>query len=148
MAYLIRNRFIDIILTEDSDSIPYLCPHVLFKLDNDYYVDEYRKSDIYINDLPFKDFADEQILWACVLSGCDYAPSPPGIGLKTAIKIINQGKNLENIFHILKVKYNCSDSYFEAFNNAVFTFHHQYVIDPTTLVLIIYKFLLFNILFI
>lgn len=123
-------------MTEDSDTIPYLCPHVLFKLDNEYYVDEYRKSDIILSDLQFKDFSDEEILWMCILSGCDYAPSPPGIGLKTAIKIINEGKNLDGIFNILKVKYNCNDTYFDAFYNAVFTFHHQYIIDPKTYVFI------------
>lgn len=139
IAYLIRNKIIDIVLTEDSDTIPYLCPHVFFKLGTDYFVDEYKKSDIINSDLSIKDFTNDQIIYACILSGCDYAVSPPGIGFKTAIKIVKQYRTKENIFDFLRIKYNCQDSYFKSFENAEFTFKHQYVIDPKTFVFLIFS---------
>ena len=81
MAYLIRNDFVHGIVTEDSDMIPHKCASVFFKMDNDGIGQEIRYDDIQKNkDLSFVGFTSDQFLEMCVMSGCDYLPSLPGVG--------------------------------------------------------------------
>ena len=46
LAYLSRLNMVDVVLTEDSDTLVYGCKRVLFKLDRNGYVDEIKRNDL------------------------------------------------------------------------------------------------------
>ena len=45
----------------------------------------------------------EQFVTACVLSGCDYIKSIKGLGLKVAIKLLNEHKTIEHVIEALRL---------------------------------------------
>lgn len=53
-------------------------------------------------DLNLIGFTNEMIQEMCILSGCDYLPSLPGMGLKRAHSLISKFKKFEKVkFHLL-----------------------------------------------
>lgn len=68
-----------------------------------------------------------------ILSGCDYLPSIPGVGLKTAWSLLRKHKTVENVVRALKAegKKKVPKGYLEAFRLAEKVFLHQRVYDPT-----------------
>ena len=87
LSYLCRHKYVDFVITEDSDMIPYECPISVFKMDNDGNCESVQYQDIF-NLLIFKNFTRKMLLEACVLAGCDYLQSAPNIGIRTAIKLL------------------------------------------------------------
>ena len=93
MAYLVRHGFVDGVVTEDSDLVPHRCASVFFKMDNDGMGQEIRYADVTANrDLSFAGFTPDQFLEMCVMSGCDYLPSLPGVGIKKAHALMRRFK--------------------------------------------------------
>ncbi|KAL2244721.1 UNVERIFIED_CONTAM: Exonuclease 1, partial [Sesamum indicum] len=73
------------------------------------------------------------LLEMCILSGCDYLPSLPGMGLKKAHALMKKFKSHENV--IKHLKYNSVEVtllYEESFKKAILTFKHQRVYDPVS----------------
>lgn len=66
-----------------------------------------------------------------ILSGCDYLPSIPGIGLKTANSLLRKWKTAEQAVRILSLegKKNVPRGYMEKFRMAEKCFLHQRVYD-------------------
>lgn len=75
LAYLSANNLVDSIVTEDSDTIPYGCKDVIFKLERDGTCQRLILKDIYseaIDKFDLRSFNEEMVLTMCILSGCDY----------------------------------------------------------------------------
>ncbi|KAK4399299.1 Exonuclease 1 [Sesamum angolense] len=78
-------------------------------------------------------FTQMMLLEMCILSGCDYLPSLPGMGLKKAHALMKKFKSHENV--IKHLKYNSVEVtplYEESFKKALLTFKHQRVYDPVS----------------
>ena len=86
MAYLNRKGIVDAVLTEDSDLLAFGAKCVIYKAD----FKRMTGDEIFLDDIPvrcekFKGWSHCSFLFACILSGCDYLPNLPGVGLATAI---------------------------------------------------------------
>jgi exonuclease-1 len=67
-----------------------------------------------------------------MLSGCDYLDSIPGIGLKTAHKLLRRHKTVEKVVQMIKLEgtLHVPNDYIKAFAQAELAFIHQRVYDP------------------
>ena len=132
LSYLCRHKFVDFVITEDSDMIPYECPVTVFKLDNDGNCESIQYQDIF-NISIFKNFSRQMLLEACVLSGCDYLQSAPKIGIRTALKLIQThgtGKiAIQQAMRSGKVEF--PPDYFTHYQEALRVFREQKVYDPS-----------------
>ncbi|XP_062075410.1 exonuclease 1-like [Humulus lupulus] len=84
-------------------------------------------------DLSFARFTKQMILEMCILSGCDYLQSLPGMGLKRAHALIKRFTTYDQV--IKHLRYNISSVpplYEESFKKALLTFQHQRVYDTIT----------------
>lgn len=134
LAYLSRRGLVDCVVSIDSDMIPFGCERVLYKMGEDGYGDLYEKSShLYLKTLDY-----DSLVRLCVLTGCDYLPSPKGIGisraydavitdLKTSVPSTN-----ETVLATLKMqnpKVDFPEDYIDGINYATFLFKHQIVYD-------------------
>lgn len=87
LTHLVNNNFVDFVISEDSDLIPFGAEKVLFKFGrsdpksknmNMYY----ERSKLLKVDPHFPDITAWRRM--CIISGCDYLPNLPGIGLQKA----------------------------------------------------------------
>ena len=78
-------------------------------------------------------WSDAQFRTVAILSGCDYLPSIPGIGLKTAWTLLRSHKTVESRVSALRLegKKKVPSGYLDAFRLAEKVFLHQRVYDPT-----------------
>ncbi|CAL9066257.1 unnamed protein product [Musa banksii] len=125
------------VITEDSDLIAYGCQAIIFKMDRygngeEILMDKVFKSAS--DGLSFKDFDKELLTGMCVLAGCDFLPSIPGIGIKRAYSFVSKYKNLDRVLSVLRLdkRYKMPEDYCESFRKAVAVFHHARVYDMAT----------------
>ncbi|CAN1283371.1 Exonuclease 1 [Linum perenne] len=112
MTFMAVNKHVDAVITEDSDLIAFGCPRIIFKMDKYGQGVEFQYSRLHKNkELCFAGFTNQMVLEMCILSGCDYLQSLPGMGLKRAHALISKFKSYEK--------------------KALLTFKHQRVYDPT-----------------
>lgn len=132
LAYLAYNKIVDIVITEDSDLIVYQCPHTLFKLDREGYCQSLSLSDFL--QLPMiSEMKDQKmIVESCVLSGCDYLPSIPRMGIRTAMKRMLLYRSGDAVISGLRAegKWEIPDDYEQKFKDACSIFYQQLVFDP------------------
>ncbi|KMV65034.1 hypothetical protein M970_110750 [Encephalitozoon cuniculi EcunIII-L] len=126
LCFLQRIGYIDCILTEDSDLIPYGSSKVLYKFDSAF-VREFNRECL--SEVKGKDF-EENILDISILSGCDYLASIQGVGVVTAHRLLSREKTVERVVEYLKYRKPVPSSYLEDFSRAKKTFLHQVVYDP------------------
>ncbi|KAJ4980791.1 hypothetical protein NE237_031628 [Protea cynaroides] len=133
MTFLALCKHVDAVITEDSDLIPFGCPRILFKMDKFGQGVEFQYSMLEQNkELNFSGFNKQMVLEMCILSGCDYLQSLPGMGLKKAHALIKKFKSYEKV--IKHLRYNMASVpplYEELFKKAIWTFQHQRVYDPS-----------------
>lgn len=142
LAYLERAGLVDAILTEDSDLLVFGCQNVLFKLDvvastvisvsrKDFGSLTTSSSDT--NGISLLGWSDVQFRAMAILSGCDYLPSIPGIGLKTACTLLKRWKSAEQVVRaiMLEGKKSVPPDYWKQFQLAEKCFLHQRVYCPT-----------------
>lgn len=91
LAYLNKIGLADYVITEDSDLTLFGCRKILFKLDltgNCVLVD----SDKLPVAMGYKEekFTMDKFRLMCILSGCDYVDSLPGVGLAKACKFVKK----------------------------------------------------------
>ncbi|PKI40851.1 hypothetical protein CRG98_038758 [Punica granatum] len=132
MTFLAVTKQVDAVITEDSDLIPFGCPRIIYKMDKYGQGVEFRYSNLHQNrDLSFAGFSKQMVLEMCILSGCDYLQSLPGMGLKKAHALLKKFKTYEKV--VKHLRYNTASVppvYEEMFRKAILTFHHQRVYDP------------------
>lgn len=132
LAFLSLNGYVDLVITEDSDLIPFGCMKVLFKMDKSGRGVEFQYEDLAKNrDLDFTSYSKQMLLEMCILSGCDYLPSLPGMGVKRAHGLMRRFRNYRKVIKHLRYNAVCVPSdYEDMFTQAVLTFQHQWVYDP------------------
>lgn len=134
MAYLERIGLIDGIITEDSDLLVFGCKKVYYKLDAvTATMTSISRSDFAsVTDISLVGWSDVQFRAMSILSGCDYLPSIPGIGLKTAWTLMRKHKTVENVIRAVRLegKKDVPKGYLHAFRLAEKVFLHQMVYDP------------------
>ncbi|XP_062095463.1 exonuclease 1 isoform X2 [Humulus lupulus] len=134
MTFLAVSKQVDAVITEDSDLIPFGCPRIIFKMDKFGQAVQFQHSMLQQNkDLSFAGFTKQMILEMCILSGCDYLQSLPGMGLKRAHALIKRFTTYDQV--IKHLRYSISSVpplYEESFKKALLTFQHQRVYDTIT----------------
>ncbi|KAH6790266.1 hypothetical protein C2S51_005272 [Perilla frutescens var. frutescens] len=132
MTFLAISKHVEAVITEDSDLIVFGCPRIIYKMDKFGQGVEFKNALLQHNkELNLAGFTQMMLLEMCILSGCDYLQSLPGMGLKKAYALMKKFKNHENV--IKHLKYNSVDVpplYEESFKKAILTFKHQRVYDP------------------
>lgn len=90
-------------------------------------IQSYKKN----KDLNFSGFTQQMVLEMCILSGCDYLASLPGLGLKKAHALVKKFRSYDKVIkHLRYSTVAVSPGYEEAFEKAILTFRHQRVYDP------------------
>ena len=147
LAYLERIGLVHGIITEDSDLLVFGCKNVLFKLDTAAAtVTHIARADFAAVSAPAPNnpnaggapslsllgWSDAQFRTMAILSGCDYLPSIPGIGLKTAWALLRKHKTVKGMLGALRRegKKRVPKGYLDAFRRAEQVFLHQRVYDP------------------
>ncbi|TDL16707.1 hypothetical protein BD410DRAFT_614988 [Rickenella mellea] len=138
LAYLERAGLVDGIITEDSDLLVFGCKNVLFKLDivsatiTSISRSDFGSPSLGEDSLSLIGWSDCQFRWMAMLSGCDYLPSIPGIGLKTAWTLLRKYKTVQNVIRAIRLegKKSIPHRYLDAFKLAEKVFLHQRVYDP------------------
>ncbi|KAF3449829.1 hypothetical protein FNV43_RR05908 [Rhamnella rubrinervis] len=134
MTFLAVSQQVNAVITEDSDLIPFGCPRIIFKMDKFGQGVEFQYSRLQQNkELSFSGFTKQMLLEMCILSGCDYLQSLPGMGLKRAHALIKRFTSYDKV--IKHLRYNTVSVpplYEELFKKAVLTFQHQRVYDTLT----------------
>ena len=139
MAYLERIGLVDGIITEDSDLLVFGCRNVLFKFDfaastvtNINRADFSSVTTAEGGGISLAGWTDTQFRAMAILSGCDYLPSIPGIGLKTAWSLLRKHRSVEQVLRVLRMdgKKSIPKGYLDAFYRAEKVFLHQRVYCP------------------
>jgi len=91
LAHLATSGKIHACITEDVDLLAYGCPRVFFGIDACGHGREIQLVNISKSRslLPYR-FSPERLLDLCVLSGCDYIPGIPKVGIKTAALLLHR----------------------------------------------------------
>ncbi|KAK9714476.1 hypothetical protein RND81_06G097100 [Saponaria officinalis] len=131
MAFLAITKQVDAVITEDSDLIAFGCPRIIYKMDKYGQGVEFQFQLLERNkDLNFGGFSGDMLLEMCILSGCDYLPSLPGMGLKRAHALISKFKTYQKVIkHLRYSSVAVPPLYEESFKKAVWTFRYQRVYD-------------------
>lgn len=138
LAYLNLNGFVDCVITEDSDLILFGCKKVLFKLQKTGEAQLYNRENLpKVMGVPEDKFDFALFRRMCILSGCDYLSSLPGIGLVKAKKVVLRARDIDITTALMNMgkylnmpKLEVTDEYIEQFFKAEATFMYQYVYDP------------------
>ncbi|KAL5641056.1 hypothetical protein ACGC1H_001508 [Rhizoctonia solani] len=133
LAYLEREGIVDGIITEDSDLVVFGCRNLLFKLGTDGTCVNVRRDDLgTVKDL--LGWGDKELRWMAMLSGCDYIDSLPGLGLKTAQKLLRKWKTADKVIQAIRMdgSHKMPKGYLESFRIAELAFLHQRVYDPVS----------------
>ena len=133
LAFLAYNKIVDLVITEDSDLIVYQSPLTIFKLDREGNCQSLSRSD-FLKLPTFSQMDQKMIIECCVLSGCDYLPSIPRMGIRTAIKRLLTYRSSEAVISGLRAeaKWEIPNNYEQSFKDACAIFTQQRVFDPRT----------------
>ncbi|BAT73569.1 hypothetical protein LR48_Vigan01g038800 [Vigna angularis] len=132
LTFLAISGQVDVVITEDSDLIPFGCPRILFKMDKFGQGVQFQYSMLQKNkELSFEGFNRQMVLEMCILSGCDYLQSLPGMGLKRAHASIKKFGSYDKVLkHLRYSGVSVPPLYEESFKKAIRTFQYQRVYDP------------------
>ncbi|KAL5748814.1 hypothetical protein ACOSQ2_026111 [Xanthoceras sorbifolium] len=138
LAYLsslvVEKGGIDAVITEDSDLIAYGCQAIVFKMDRHGNGEELLLDKVFdsVTCTPsFRSFNKELFIGMCVLAGCDFLPSVPGIGIAKAYSMVSKYRNLDRVLSVLKIEKGSQmpEDYPKSFREAVAVFQHARVYD-------------------
>ena len=131
IAWLCLNNKVDLVISEDSDLLCFGCPLVFYKEDGKGNGRVIRLSRLNEVDC-FRQMPFEAFRLFCVLSGCDYLDSLPGVGTKKALSYMHSTLNfdIQSILRVAQMN-GCSipADYEVKVNQAILTFKHQTVFD-------------------
>uniref|UniRef100_A0A1A9UDX7 Exonuclease 1 n=1 Tax=Glossina austeni TaxID=7395 RepID=A0A1A9UDX7_GLOAU len=138
MAWLNKTHAVEYIITEDSDLTLFGAQKILFKLDLNGYalLVEANKFHLAMGCRTEK-YTFDKFRRMCILSGCDYLDSLPGIGLKKACKFMllteedNASRALKKLPQYLNMKkLEVNEEYIDSFLKAEATFRHMFIYNP------------------
>ena len=96
LAFLVREGHVDVIVGEDSDTIPFGCKEMIYKLAKDGSCTRLVLQDLYTKATPgfdMREFTPEMTVAMCVAAGCDYLKNIKNFGLKKAYEMIKKQKS-------------------------------------------------------
>ncbi|KAH7856400.1 hypothetical protein Vadar_000902 [Vaccinium darrowii] len=138
LAYLstleAENGGIIAVISEDSDLLAYGCPAIVFKMDRYGNGEEIVLHKVFESATcvpSFRHFDKELFIGMCVLAGCDFLPSVPGIGIAKAYSLVSKYRDLDRALSMLKFEKarQMPDDYPESFRKAVAVFQHARIYD-------------------
>ncbi|KAG7380688.1 Rad2 nuclease [Phytophthora pseudosyringae] len=133
LAFLSRQKIVDVVISEDSDCVPYGVKTTLLKLEPDGWGKELKRRSLGANEeLSFVGWTEGMFIQLCVLAGCDYCPSVPGVGIITAYKLVSKYNTPMKVLKALQQQKGSSlpEEFAEHFYSAILTYRHQLVFDP------------------
>jgi exonuclease-1 len=133
LVYLEKKGIITGIISEDSDMLVFGAKRLLSKLDAHGDCIELNRNDFTAcRDISLIGWTDENFRHMCILSGCDYLASIPGMGLKTAYRYMRKCKSAERTVKLLQFegKSRVPPTYLEDFKRAESTFLYHWVFCP------------------
>ncbi|CAN4086649.1 unnamed protein product [Withania somnifera] len=122
------------VISEDSDLLAYGCPAVFFKMDAHGNGQEVVLEHVFSNVTcvpSFRHFNKDLFTGMCVLAGCDFLPSVPGIGIAKAYNLVSKYRSLDRVLSMLKFEKGdqMPEDYTKSFREAVAVFHHARIYD-------------------
>lgn len=138
LAYLCQIGIADYVVTEDSDLVLFGCQQILFKMDlyGACTLVEAEKLHLAMGCREDK-FTLEKFRFMCILSGCDYVESLPGIGLAKACKFMLKTEESDMMRALDKIpaylnmrQLTVTEEYKLRVLKANATFQHMVVYDP------------------
>ncbi|WEW60134.1 Rad2 nuclease [Emydomyces testavorans] len=133
LVYLEKEGIINGIISEDSDMLVFGARILISKLDKHGNCIEVNRNNFSAcRDVSFIGWTDENFRQMCILSGCDYLPSIPKLGLRTAYRNLRKYKTVERVVKFLQFEgqTRVPSDYLESFRRAELTFLHQRVFCP------------------
>ncbi|OKL56848.1 hypothetical protein UA08_07984 [Talaromyces atroroseus] len=133
LVYLEQKGIINGIISEDSDLLVFGAKRLLSKLDQHGDCIEINRVDFAAcRDISFIGWTDADFRRMCILSGCDYLPNIPKMGLKTAYRSMRKYKNVERVLKVLQFEghFQIPPKYLDNFRQAENTFLYQRVFCP------------------
>ncbi|KAI3735697.1 hypothetical protein L6452_15205 [Arctium lappa] len=117
------------VILEDSDLLAYGCSSVVFKMDRYGNGEEIVIDKVfdYAGCVPsFRHFDTELFTGMCVLAGCDFLSSVPGIGIAKAHALVSKYRNLDRVLSTLKYEKGnqMPEDYFKSFKEAFAVFQN------------------------
>ncbi|KAL3529202.1 hypothetical protein ACH5RR_008524 [Cinchona calisaya] len=122
------------VISEDSDLLTYGCPAIIFKMDRYGNGQEIILDKVFgpVSGVPsFRNFDKNLFTGMCVLAGCDFLPSIPGIGIVKAHSLVSKYRNLDRVLSVLKFEKGnqMPENYLKSFEEAVAVFQHARIYD-------------------
>lgn len=138
LAYLNKIGLADYVITEDSDLTLFGCRKILFKLDLAGWCTLVDADKLHLAmNCNIEKFTMDKFRLMCVLSGCDYVPSLPGIGLAKACKFVMKTEETDLMRALDKIpaylnmrNLTVTEEYKVNVMKAIATFVHMVVYDP------------------
>lgn len=145
IAFLIRNSYAHMAISEDSDLVSYGVPKILFKLGlsgDCQYLDLIKYKDsgtrMLLKDKllrTFLKFNQDTVIFSCIMAGCDYLPSIKGIGIKKAVDYLERfGGDSDSVIKRLQFEKNFMGripvDYAKTVKKIALVFKYQRVFDP------------------
>lgn len=133
LVYLEKQGLIDGILSDDSDLLVFGAKRLLTKLDQYGSCLEINRRDFgACREVSLTGWSDAEFRRMAIMSGCDYLNGLPGVGLKTAYRLMRKSKTPERVVRMLQFDgKRVSENYLTQFYQAELTFLHQWVFCPT-----------------
>lgn len=130
LAHLFAQGVCSLVITEDSDLLPFGVTRVLFKLGRDgagKLVEMDRLPSV--TGLDFVQLSRSLFLDMCILAGCDYTPAIRGMGVRKAHRMLLQHRSADQVLRMIHLDPSLSvpPGYEECFRRARLTFLHQTV---------------------
>eukprot|EP00457_Paulinella_chromatophora_P002696 gb/GEZN01002701.1/.p1 GENE.gb/GEZN01002701.1/~~gb/GEZN01002701.1/.p1 ORF type:complete len:701 (-),score=78.66 gb/GEZN01002701.1/:287-2362(-) len=133
LTYLANSGYIAAVISEDSDLLVFGCSRVLFKMDKFGNGEEIRWRNVEAcEEVNLANWTPERFQHMCILSGCDYLESLPGMGLKKAHGFLKSRRHLiSNVLRAVRMEWGqrMPATYEKDFRRAFLTFRHQRVYD-------------------
>ena len=133
LVYLERQGLINGIISDDSDLLVFGAKRLLTKLDQYGNCIEINRRDFCAcREVSLTGWTDADFRRMAIMSGCDYLQGLPGVGLKTAYRMLRKCKTPERAVRALQFEgKRVSENYLTQFYQAELTFLHQWVFCPT-----------------
>ncbi|KAF5023875.1 hypothetical protein F66182_4079 [Fusarium sp. NRRL 66182] len=133
LVYLERQGLINGIISDDSDLLVFGAKKLLTKLDQyGNCIEINRKDFCACREVSLTGWSDTEFRRMAIMSGCDYLDGLPGVGLKTAYRMLRKTKAPERIVRMIQFQgKRVSENYLTQFYQAELTFLHQWVFCPT-----------------
>ncbi|KAI1260275.1 hypothetical protein F5Y18DRAFT_406123 [Xylariaceae sp. FL1019] len=134
MVYLERQGIISGIISEDSDLLIFGAKRLITKLNHQGECVEINRRDFgACREVSLTSWTDESFRHMGILSGCDYLGGLPGMGLKTAHRMLRKHRSPERVIRMIQFegKHSVPADYLTLFKQAEQTFLYQWVFCPT-----------------